>query len=89
MRNQNFLSVFWREIREKESERESERERERERERVRKNLPRKCSKNPQIIIIIIIINSSRGSGGIYAEEKKMTLSCRRTLKNRQAAPMAL
>ena len=46
------------------------REREREREKVRKNLPRKCSKNPKIFIIIIIINSSRGSGGIYAEEKK-------------------
>ena len=46
VRNQRFLYVFWREIREK--------ERERERERERENLPRKMLQKSQILLLIYL-----------------------------------
>ena len=44
VRNQRFLYVFWREIREK----------ERERERERENLPRKMLQKSQILLLIYL-----------------------------------
>ena len=62
VRNQRFLYVFWREIREK--------ERERERERI---YLEKCSKNPKFscLFIYFLFFSPRGSWAVYS--KKMTL----------------